>query len=269
MINAIMSMVIPVLAAVPLVPVGNFTVSGVARNYRGGLYSPETGAYVMAKKADGTVLAKASVHNLTNGVSYVLTIPLSNVDGRRTAKAGSSVTLVACDPYATYVTSSNLVLSAVNGSSRVNLEFFAPSSYAGIPQAYIDEITPYMDAYGYTNYNPSADWDGDGRTNKQEYEEGTNPFDRSDFFAPKSVSVVNASGVKMLSVTLETVEGRTYGVDAVPSLDGATAWAEDRFRVNSTTAGETTSYTEREDVGSVTFFMLPAGTSRFWQPKVR
>src|SRR5688572_18006456 len=74
-------------------------------------------------------------------------------------------------------------------------------------------------AYG-TGYLPDADDDGDGRTNRQEHDEGTDPGDATSL---RPIPSVTKSGNKALLFSWPTVVGKTYQLET--SWDGAT-WAD-------------------------------------------
>ena len=72
--------------------------------------------------------------------------------------------------------------------------------------------------YG-SGYSPDADDDGDGRTNRQEHDEGTDPLDN---LSKKPEPVAEAIGTTQFRFAWPTVIGKTYQIEV--SFDGAT-WA--------------------------------------------
>ena len=107
-----------------------------------------------------------------------------------------------------------------------------------VSDEYLDEIAAMMKRKGKTEYDPFADWDGDGASNYAEYKSGTNPFAlaagraalvtdaaRLTLTGTASVETMNTTGdVAADSLTISstgTLAGRNVQLDTirVDSLD--------------------------------------------------
>ena len=70
--------------------------------------------------------------------------------------------------------------------------------------------------FGTTNINPNADPDGDGMSNAQEYQAGTNPFDPNDRLRITAISANSAGSTSI--VTWTSHASRLYQVESRDSL---------------------------------------------------
>ena len=111
-------------------------------------------------------------------------------------------------------------------------------------------------AYGGREYDPFADYDGDGRSNYAEYLAGTNPFDKSDFLAVRSIEV---SGGRA-ALSFEYVGGHVYGVRAARDLTHP-EWLTQKVRASAEGAEleQVAPSADPDAAGEATIWMTPAG----------
>ena len=137
-----------------------------------------------------TLLARASVGSFDADTSanYALSVPMSNSNIPTTACAGDSLIVEVDDGDATY-TNENSTISVGAPGQIVRLDIRAASctNPYGVSDLYLEEITDWAYDYGYDdffdangNYQPNADYDGDGVSNYNEYLTGSDPFDPDD-----------------------------------------------------------------------------------------
>lgn len=269
--------------AAPNFPSGTFIVSGMARNGMNAAYgsggNDETVVVQAVAEKDGTILAEARVVEPRNGRNYALQIPVSTLSSDKTACKGDRLCIWATVGTMRYLAASNLTVSAAHQHLAVDLKALETKSFASkhagdygdgsnvlVPQAYLDELLPWMEAYEKPTYAPDDDWDEDGRDNFSEYLAGTNPFDASDFLGITAFRAVPASSGaafsvngSVMSISFESVGGHTYTIQATPEL-AHPKWAAKGFSTEADGEKSQTKYTAsgtESDGDIVTLYMLP------------
>lgn len=254
-------------------PVGTYVYKGSVMNYRHELCSSGDDLTVQAVTTGGVVLASCRVTDpaVSSGINYRLEVPVSSRMSSKSAAVGDSlVCVVKSDSGQTSVSAVPMPgVAAANAITNMNIVSAPSTAFPSgngsggtllVSDDYLAGIAPFMEAYGKTVYEPSADWDGDGISNYSEYLAGTNPFDGSDRLRITKF----AHGGDAALLKFEYAGGHLYAVDASPVLTNLT-WTAAPFKVESKTAPEQkTVYmpgTEYEDIGEVTIYLTPAADS--------
>ncbi len=254
-------------------PLGTYIYKGSVLNYRHEVCSAADNLTVQAVATNGTVLASCRVTDpvVSSGTNFRLEVPVSTEASSKSAAIGDSLRcVVISDGGTTNVSVESMPpVAAANAITNLNLVSASSTAFqAGdgkggtvlVANDYLDGIAPYMEYYGKTAYDPSADWDGDGVSNYAEYRAGTNPFDESDRLRITAFALDTDSSL----LSFEYAGGHLYAIDSSATLTNKT-WAVAPFKVESKTASEQKSVymkgTEDEDIGEMTIYLAPAADS--------
>ena len=225
------------------------------------------GISIRAVNSNGVVIAESKVRDATpGGMNFALRIPLSTAATDSTCAVGDRLECVLVEPSGLMVGSDALTVGGAREVQSVTLRLVDVKQYVStdgtqtneVAQAYVDAIQAWMAdeaQFGGKEYDPFADYDGDGRSNYAEYLAGTNPFDASDRLEVRSIAV--AEGKAALS--FEYVGGHVYGVRAAKDLSNP-EWLAQKVRTSEEGAEleQVVPSADPDGAGEATIWMTPA-----------
>ena len=255
-------------------PLGTFVYTGSVLNYRHEAIDSTEDATIQAVSKSGAVLASSRVTDPVagSGVNFVLEVPVATEASAKSAAVGDELSLVMISSGGTTNVSARAIppVSAANTITNLTVvsasakEF--PYSSGGesgtvlVAEDYLAGIASLMAADGRTEYDPAADWDGDGASNYEEYKSGTNPFDPSDRLRIRAFS----AGADSTVLSFEYAGGHIYAGDSSVALTNRNG-AATRFAHGSKDAAKQDALwmpgSESEDIGEATIYLAPASSS--------
>lgn len=263
--------VVGTAGAAPNFPVGTHVVKGSVRGYdengRNVVLPASRGISIRAVNSNGVVIAESKVRDASaDGVNFALRIPLSTEATDSSCAVGDKLECVMVEPGGLMVGAEPLVVGGAREAQSVTLRLVDVKQYVSadgtrtneVAQAYVDAIQAWMAdeaAYGGREYDPFADYDGDGRSNYAEYLAGTNPFDESDRLEVRSIGMADGKA----ALSFEYVGGHVYGVRAARDLSNP-EWLAQKVRASAEGAElqQVVPSADPDDVGEATIWMTPA-----------
>lgn len=252
-----------------------FVYTGRITSYDGSGYdSIASGAEIRARK-EGALIARSKIVASTGdtAANYTLVIPMSLVDTATAAVKGDKLTF-EIDPNmkGTDVFTATNVFVEVGNPGRiasVNVRVASCTNPWGVADQYLEDIESYMQEYGYTSYDPNADWDGDGVSNYDEYLAGTDPFSAEDaglkILAWKTV----ADNPDVMAATFLPGRNRAYSaIRRAPDSDEPFTLSP--HQTTSVRYAEQKSYfvTGNEDPEVRTLYLLKEGAAALYRLKL-
>ena len=262
-------------AAAANFPVGTHLIKGTLKDWQNKVLTSDAAVTIQAVATNGTVLASTKVADpAADGYNFLLQIPLSTTATDSTAAIGDTLNCVIVQESGLSLAANPLIVGEANAVTNVSLAFVNVKSYtstngtdtASVPLEYIDTIASWMEAYEIEGeYDPFADYDGDGISNYDEYRAGTNPFDDTDKLA---ITAYSAPQAAPHAISFEYVGGHLYGVATTLSLTKP-QWATQPVKKSETDAEheQVMPSAEEDDVGVATIYVVPAegATSQFFR----
>ena len=263
-------------AAAANFPLGTHLVKGTLKDWQNKVLTSSAAVTIQAVATNGTVLASTKVADPTaDGYNFLLQIPLSTTATDSTAAIGDKLNCVLVQESSLSLAATPLTVGDANAVSSVALEFVNMKSYTStngtdttvsVPSEYVDTIAAWMEAYGIEgDYDPFADYDGDGKSNYDEYCAGTNPFDETDKL---TITAYAAHSAAPHEIHFEYVGGHVYGVTTTRSLTNP-QWALQPVKKSATGAEheQVMPSANEDDVGETTIYVVPAegATSQFFK----
>lgn len=267
------------VAAAANFPTGTHLVKGTLKDWQNKVLSASAEVTVQAVDTNGTVIASAKVADPNeDGYNFLLQIPLSSAATGSTAAVGDTLNCVLVRKSGLSLAVEPIVVGEANTVSTLRFALVDMKSYASedgettvnVPSEYVDGIAPWMEFNGIGgDYDPFADYDGDGASNYAEYLAGTNPFDASDKLA---ITGYDAARDDLHEIRFEYVGGHVYGVATTFSLVNP-EWAAQPARKSESDAEheQVMPSADEEDVGETAVYVVPAegATSQFFRVEAK
>ena len=235
-----------------------YTFAGRVLDWQKGALGDDSGIIIRVRNADGRVLSKCGTFTSTaSPYNYRVTIPVANAPAEGCVTVGEAVVFEVEDTtyrpskiYRGKVPAEKSVVAKSGGVCRVDICLFNDKDGDGVPDEYVSSIMGEMYDHDIWAWDPNADWDGDGKTNYEEWKAGTSPFSALDVFALRAAQAVDGmSAQDFFPITFFARPGRIYGVKATESLADADSWRHTAFRTEASGAAAETFYTTATAAG--------------------
>lgn len=258
-------------------PLGTHLYKGTLKDWQNKVLTSSSTVTIQAVATNGTVIASTKVVDPSvDGYNFLLQIPLSSAATDSTAAVGDTLNCVLVQDSGLSFAVDPLTVGEANDVSSVSLAFINTKSYSKgedtvvVPTEYVDTISIWMEAYEIDGeYDPFADYDGDGMSNYDEYRAGTNPFDDTDRLAVTNYAVQQNAPH---AISFEYVGGHVYGVATTLSLTNP-EWATQPVKNSETDVDheQVMPSADEEDVGVATIYVVPAegATSQFFKVEAK
>ena len=268
--------------AAPVQELYPFDIVGRIVNADNVAYDASAGIVMRVRDANGRLLAQTVVRDPGGNSpwNFVLEIPIASERAIGYAMTGDAFQLSAKlgdKVYTGLIASEDATIGKAGDRLTLKVMLAEDVNGNGIADSYEEAMLDEMWAAEIDgDYDPEADYDGDGVSNRAEYLAGTDPFDADDFFHVVNVAATESSGsgspsTNLFAITFEANAGRSYGVLASSELtetaDGAKPdWRRAAFRLSRDDADEVRVLSNDSKTWTIrTVYLLRQGDKRFFK----
>ena len=251
-----------------------YTFVGKVSNYSGIPYGTNSTVEIRVKNLGGELLAKTAIRvSEESPYNFRLAVPVASAPAAGYATTGESLIFEVYDgastTYTSLVPAEQAVVGDPGGISVINFSLSVDANGNGVPDQYEDYLSYLMALQGLAGpYDPDADSDGDGFSNRVEFLAGTNPLNAADRLVIASAGAYNSgmTGDGLFAITFVTAAGRTYSVKATADLSAMDGAGREPFRPNPASAAtQTYLHTSSLQAEAVTLYLIPQGATHFYQ----
>lgn len=192
---------------------------------------------IQAYNSSGQLVAKTETFASTDSAyNYRLAIPIASQPASGYATVGETLTFriydsVEDETFLSLVPVEKSVVGAPGDRCRLDLMLSTDADGDGVSDQYVRGITQQMRRAGFDTWDPDADFDGDGQSNRAEIEAGTSMFSAEDYFHVKSAEGATDGTDEFFALTFFANPGRTYSVLTSPALGEKASWGLTGFRL--------------------------------------
>ena len=226
-----MMLMLGAAATTPIV-LPTFTFAGRVTDYAHIGYDADQNVEIRAKDEKGALVAKTKTSTGGNtAYNFALDIPLASEPAGGYVTPGTKLVFEFVDPdgkiYTGLVAEGDSSVGRPGGIRELKIALATDADGDGIPDEYVDTLGYLMWINEKESYDPNADWDGDGASNRDEYVAGTNPFDPKDRLSVREMA--EEKGYEdYLKFSFLANQGRSYSVDTADDLKDP-AWRQTVF----------------------------------------
>ena len=251
-----------------------YTFVGKVSNYSGIPYGTNSTVEIRVKNLGGELLAMTAIRvSAESPYNYRLAVPVASAPAAGYATTGESLIFEVYDgastTYTSLVPAEQAVVGDPGGISVINFSLSVDANDNGVPDQYEDYLSYLMALKGLAGpYDPDADSDGDGFSNRAEFLAGTDPLNAADRLTITAASAYNSgmTGDGLFAITFVTAAGRTYSVKATTNLAAMDGAGRAPFRVDPASAAtQTYLHTSSIQAEAVTLYLIPQGATHFYQ----
>ena len=250
-----------------------YTFVGKVSNDSGIPYGTNSSVEIRVKNLGGELLAKTAIRvSEESPYNYRLAVPVASVAAAGYATTGESLIFEVYDgagtTYTSLVPAEQAVVGDPGGISVIDFSLSVDDNDNGVPDQYENYLSYLMALQGLAGpYDPDADSDGDGFSNRAEFLAGTDPLNAADRLTITAASAYKPGigGDEFFAITFVTAAGRTYSVRATARLEATGDAVREPFRVNPAATPQTYLHTPSDQAEAATIYLVPQDAARFYQ----
>ena len=253
------------------IPLPSFAFAGRVTDYAHVGYDADQQVEVRVKAMDGTLLAKTLTGTSgKTGYNFAVDVPVSDTPANGRVTPGTPVQIEFVDPdgvvFQGLVAAGDAVVGKPGEVKKLTVVLATDADHDGVADEYVDALAFLMWKNGKSTYEATADWDGDGVNNYNEYVAGTNPFDKTDKFSVRQMAT-DAGYENYFKFTFLANQGRSYSVNTTTDLEKKDSWQKTGFK-DAQGVDQTHIRTGATETGYRTIYVLKEGVKRFWKLNV-
>jgi len=260
-------------SAEPVQALFPYTIVGRAVDAENKAFDANSGVSMKVLSAGGAVLAQTKVYTPggESAWNFKLAVPVASAHVNGYAAKGDVLTLSVCKDGVTYtglLKGDDARIGQAGASVSLRVMLADDANGNGIADTYEKSKYNWMRKYKISgDFDPNADYDGDGQSNYAEYLAGTDPFDKDDRFGVDTMENEKDFDDRYIRITFETNPGRTYSLREAAKLDSeATTWERGAFRAEPSEAAKAERLVNsRSEWKLQTIYLLKQGEQRFYK----
>lgn len=233
-------------------------------------YDGTSGIRLFVTDKDGVRLAQTAVFTpgSLGAMNFTLMIPVATSRVPGYATIGDTVQLTARVGDSTYtglLDAGDAKIGSPGAAVNLRLMLAEDENGNGVADVYEESVLDRAWELGIDideTYDPNGDYDGDGKSNLEEYRLGTDALDAKDCFTVRAADVTD----DLFALTVDMNAGRTY---SVKDSDDLKTWNRAAFRLSPESGDEVNFISNDSHTWTTTtVYLLKKGARRFYKAEL-